>query len=414
MNRTLGQVIARLESVSSGAVILFMTLTPIIAISIWLSEAVMSPDGWAALRWGTDFVPMWLSSTLYSEGGAAMLFDSAAMAERQAAYTRVDGVLLWHYPPTYQLLVEPFGRLSFFGALMLFSTISLGIWTVTTRQFVPFKGLAGILFLIASPAITVCVLQGQNGLITASLLGLALILRERERLWLAAALIAVLLAKPHLGLAVPVALLAARDLKLFGMISVLGLGFIGITLVTYGHGVWFAFLGNTQTVSLALQSGDLWSQQPTIYAFMSLAGAGHDLSIIAQSIVSLAVAGWLWTVWRRDGPASLRIAALLTATLLLTPFCFRYDMGVSLLGLALLARHMATRGWKCGDRLLLAGLWVVPALMPGVADATHVQIGAIALFVQTLLIDRELRNASVPRGCEKGKGGASAPPSIII
>ncbi len=382
------RIIQRLEAFSPQAVVFFMAMFLSVSVAMLAAEAFIYPGGIANLRWGMDFVPMWLSGSLFHEGGALHLFDPAVMVQRQSLFTQVEGVLLWHYPPTYQLLVDPLHYLPFYAALTLWTLLGAGVWVATARVYAPVKGALGFLFVFGAPASAICLMQGQNGLLTAALLGVALIARERGNAWLAGLLIALLLSKPQLGLAIPIALLAVRDWRTIGATCLFGTAFLAVSLIIYGPETWLAFFENFKLVSLAMRSGDLWSQQPGPYALLSLLGSGHMIAMTGHLFIALGAATVLWSIWRRSVPGELRIAALMTATLLITPFSFRYDMTITLLGLAMLTRHLSERHWRLGEKSLIAILWMTPAVMPTVADISMVQIGTIALAVQLWMIWR--------------------------
>ena len=77
---------------------------------------------------------------------------------------------------------------------------------------------------------------------------------------------------------------------------------------------------------------------------------------------------------------------MLTGTLLITPFAFRYDMTFAVLGLAFLTRHLHAHGWQPGQKALVAILWLTPAAMPFLADATRIQFGTLVLWGQVIWI----------------------------
>ncbi len=73
--------------------------------------------------------------------------------------------------------------------------------------------------------------------------------------------------------------------------------------------------------------------------------------------------------------------------MLATPYVLDYDLVVLAVSIAFLARHGFARGFRDYEISLLAFAWIVPLLSRGVAGATGIPLGLIAmlaLYVFTL------------------------------
>ena len=78
-------------------------------------------------------------------------------------------------------------------------------------------------------------------------------------------------------------------------------------------------------------------------------------------VATLAVAAVVWTYWRRRDPV-LSVALFVTATFLVTPYAFNYDMVVFGWVIALLLQRTDNEPL---DHYLYFALWVLPVLVVG-------------------------------------------------
>jgi alpha-1,2-mannosyltransferase len=76
-------------------------------------------------------------------------------------------------------------------------------------------------------------------------------------------------------------------------------------------------------------------------------------------VAALALAGVVWTYWKRRDPA-LSLALLVTATFLFTPYILNYDMVVFGFVVALLRERADNTK---ADHCLLIAVWTLPVTM---------------------------------------------------
>ena len=132
-----------------------------------------------------------------------------------------------------------------------------------------------LLIAAAFPAVFVNIGHGQNGFLTAALLGGALHLLDR-RPWLAGVLIGLLAYKPQFGVLIPIALLAGGRWSTIGAAVATVAALLAFSFVTLGGGVWHAFADSmtfTQTVVLE-QGGTGWEKIQSVFSAVRMWGAG--------------------------------------------------------------------------------------------------------------------------------------------
>ena len=123
----------------------------------------------------TDFINVWSAGRLALEGHPAQAYDWDIQKQLQVAVLGQDypGNFAWHYPPPFLfvaalLALFPYG-ISYVG----WALVSLLPYLAIMRALVgrPFGWLLGAAF----PVVLTNILVGQNGFLTASLIGATLI-----------------------------------------------------------------------------------------------------------------------------------------------------------------------------------------------------------------------------------------------
>jgi hypothetical protein len=172
-----------------------------------------------------------------------------------------------------------------------------------------------------------------------------------------------------------------------------------------GGGVWHAFaesMNFTQAIVLE-QGGTGWEKIQSAFSAARNWGADVHTAYAIQIALGLALAATLAWLWHSDAAFELKASALATASLLATPYVLDYDLVVLAIAIAFLARHGLARGFRDYEISLLAAAWIVPLLSRGIAGATGIPLGLIAmlaLYAFTLhraAVDRESAAVRAPR-----------------
>lgn len=312
---------------------------------------------------GRDFVVVWTAAKLALSGHAERIYDLALFHAAQEQLIGELPLKPYLFPP-YALLYSLFvAWLPYLAAYVLWSLASFGLllWAVADRDQPKLVTAA----LVVAPATFVNFVMGQNGFLFAALLvgGLRLI---DERPSLAGVLLGLLAFKPHLGLLVPIALLAGGLWRPFTSAAATVLALMTLSLVMFGPGAWQAYfeLGIPHQLSVLNQS-EGWTFNIAVTPHMALLrlGAAPGVSYLVQALVSLGVAAGVFLVFRGDASRRAQSAVLLAGALLASPYALNYDM--TLVGVAALwgLQEAMTEGFAPGERMLLVAAWVLPILV---------------------------------------------------
>ncbi len=343
-----------------------------------------------ANRWrfplGHDYVAFWTAAQLYAEGGLPRLYDFQAFESLQNTLAVRPGLLLWLYPPVYLVLILPLAAVSFVAGYFLFTAVNLGAIAAVFHRIRPFPGRLGWAALFGSPIIVGAVIQGQNGAFFAACVVGGFAAREKGLHWLAAILFALTLAKPQYGPLLPIALVALGDWKGILRVAAFCIAFILLATAVTGVEAWPYFVENARALRVSLSDPELLAHMPTVWAALSVAGFDGRLALVVHALVALSAVVAVWWIWLQPTISNdVKLASLLFGTLLITPYAYRYDMVLTLSGTLLLMRYGAHLGYRAGEKLTLALLWVWPAFFAPLALVTWVQTGPLISIAGLML-----------------------------
>jgi alpha-1,2-mannosyltransferase len=381
---------------------------------------------------GTDFSSFYAAGTQVLEGHPDAPYDLARQyAREQAIFGAATPFYGWLYPPFFLLIAAALALLPYGAALATWQAVTLGIYLLSigailisssrgapsasrestapdTRAFTPetaFRAswlwIAGsrfaasgmtydwLLLTLAFPAVLVNLGHGQNGFLTAALLGGALAVLDR-RPAVAGVLFGLLAYKPQFGLMIPLALAASGRWRSFAAAAVMVALLVAATTVVFGADVWRAFFESTRfTRAVVLEQGDPgWHKMQSLFAWARMWGAPIALAYALQAALVAGLAATLIWLWRSAAPYPLKAAALCLATILATPFTFDYDMMVLAPVIAFFAVDGLARGFGPWEKTALAALWLMPLLARSVALITFVPIGVPAMLAVFILLLR--------------------------
>ena len=328
-----------------------------------------------------DFAAFWAAARLALEGTPVLAYDWQAHRATEVAGLGhdFDGWMPWHYPPPVLLAVTPLGTLPLFVAMALWVGGTLGLFLWTCWRILPHPNavLAG---LAAAPT-ALTLINGQIGFLMAALLGLALVDLDRKPLR-AGVLLGLLSFKPHLVVAVPVALIAGARCRaiLMGAATTVALGLLSWAVL--GADTWGAFIGSiTQTSGVFSGEQGRWLMYASPYGGLRLAGLGFHAAVVLHGGVALVVLAITVKAWRAPAVTpEIKAALICFAALIATPRVLNYDLHILVIGALFQARHALKHGFYPGEQLVLAGaalaafvsILAAPGLNPALAPVLFI------------------------------------------
>jgi arabinofuranan 3-O-arabinosyltransferase len=334
-----------------------------------------------------DFTRFWVAGWQALHGETASLHGQAAFEEVQdssAGFGRSPYSLL-SYPPTFTLVLVPLAMLPYFAAFLTWESVTLIGCVAVVYQIV--KRQPAISLMLASPFAAWNFLIGQNGFLTASLLGTSLLFLERRPM-LSGVFIGCLTYKPQFGILFPVALVAARQWGACFSAAVTAIFLGAASVAAFGIDGWAAFpraifAEGSETMFASTEWGFLLQ---TVYGLILVLHGGAALAWLAQGVATAGVGVIVWLVWRSPVRYALKAATLSTGALIATPYAFAYDLAAIAIPVAFLASDQIRGSLLKGEQTTMIGLFVASlAVIPTTGKAP---VGAVILFTLLWLILR--------------------------
>jgi Glycosyltransferase family 87 len=349
---------------------------------------------------GDDFVNYWSAPYLALHGRAIEVYDFVAFHafERSITGPNVD-FYHYSYPPVLLLLMLPLALVPYVPAL--------GVWLVATwygfYRALKLTGSDGVLLLsLAAPALFVNAVGGQNGALTAALLGGGLLLLDRRPI-VAGILFGLLVYKPQLGLMLPFALIAGRRWLTVGVTAATVILLVAASIVAFGAHRWLEYANNLSVLrTQILEDGTgVWHRMVSVFVFARQLGAGLGLAYALQAASALVAAFFVVRSWLRDDPAHIRNAMMIVGTCLATPYLQDYDLVMGVFVVVWLHREEARSQipvpWI---RAAMAMMLLLPAAASPLAKATGLAFGPlfiVPVFVLLIFLSNEHRRVGSGR-----------------
>jgi len=335
----------------------------------------------------SDFINYWSGALLADRGQAALAYDFHAYhAFQQTLVGAASDIKNYSYPPVAMLLCWPLAKLDFVPALIVWTVGGAALCALSLSRLIGWRMAA--LATVGAPAAFLNVLTGQNGYFTAVLLGTGLLVLER-RPTLAGILFGLMVYKPHLGLLLPVALIAGRQWRTIAAAAVTVAVVVGASMAVLGLAAWQGFIASTSLQRLILELGQAgWHRMPTVYVAMRTLGAGSLAAYAAQIVSAAAATALVAMVWRVRCAFGLKAATLLVAMFLATPYAQDYDMVVLIFAAGWLLNEALAEGFWPWERIALAGLLVLPLVTMSLTKLIGVQLAPVVLWLMLGLLVR--------------------------
>lgn len=346
---------------------------------VGLTDGIRSP-------FGDDFINYWSGAYLALHGRAAEVYDFVAFHDFE---TSVVGphIDLYHYsyPPVLLLLTAPLALVPYVPALFVWLAST---WYGFYRALKLAAGDNALLLSLAAPAMFINAIGGQNGALTAGVLGGGLLLVDR-RPTIAGVLFGLLVYKPHLALMLPVAMIAGRRWRVVMAAAVTAVLLICASTIVFGPAVWAEYQHHVSVLrTVILEDGSgVWHRMVSVFVSVRRLGGGVELSYAVQGLFALAAAlvvGWSWL---RDDPAPIRNALVVIGTCLATPYLQDYDLVIGAFAVVWLKNaqqhsQISARWFNAGAAMVL----LLPLMAASLAKVSGLAFGPLFFIPPFILL----------------------------
>jgi hypothetical protein len=278
--------------------------------------------------YGRDFTNLWVAGKLALDGQIGAIFDPEQFRIHFEHWIGVKTFQNYSYPPTALFIAVPFALLPFWPALALWTFGGMAFIVWASRHHVPFSP-----WLVAlSPAALINIWAGHYGFLIGGLWFLFFGCLGTARAGLIAA---ALTFKPHMGLMIALAALRSRKTLVWAIAGTIALA--AASALVFGTEAWSAFFSRTTTEQLKILSRMAHEGYFRMMPSAFVAYGRTPAAAIVQMLFCIAAVLLLIRVKQPD------IWIYATATFIVLPYVFNYDMTVVCIGFAVLIYNDGAR-----------------------------------------------------------------------
>lgn len=250
----------------------------------------------------------------------------------------------WQYPPLFFFVAVPLASLPFAVAFVAWVGTMLTVYgaivAVIARRYTAF------LLSWAAPWAILATMNGQNGFLTAAIVGIVLLNLERRPV-LSGIVLGLLSYKPQYGFLFPFALAFGGYWRAFGWACIGTLFWTALSCAVFGVDTLTAFVhGLSHATSDVLAAAEIgWDKIQSMYGLARWAGLPASAAWAVQFSAAAGSIAAVSILWRSRQPFSLKAAGLVSLLPLVTPYAFMYDFPFLSIAIAYLFRERPfTRG----------------------------------------------------------------------
>ena len=388
--------------VAYSGVLFVLELLILVFLALWqhgvFTVGVHSP--------ASDFASFYAAGKLALAGTPQLAYDQTAhyLAQRQATGTDAPHQFFF-YPPVYLLLCAPLATLPYLVGFAIFQAVTLVAFVGMMRSLLRLRGAAWLLPVLAFPPVFWTIGLGQNAFLNAALFGGFTLLLPRRPLT-AGMLLGCLCYKPHLALLTPVALLAGRQWRTMAGAAGAVIALVGASVALFGWGSWTAYLAALSHSDQVYTTGRIdFAGIVTPFGTARLMGVPPNAAYAVQAVVFVGMVALISAVWLRGTRQNLRVATLVSATMLAVPLVLLYDQLLLLIAIGWLLREARQTGLLTWERIILLAIYPFALVSLPLGQSTHVPLGlAVSLAVLGLCLRRAWRSPPPERAYDAPLG----------
>jgi arabinofuranan 3-O-arabinosyltransferase len=355
-----------------------------LVIALLHGTLLLGADG---LPIATDFVNVWAGGRHVWDGNPAAAYDPALHKAAEVAALGHDfaGEYPWVYPPTFFFAAALAATLPLTAAHVVWVAVTFAAYAAAMAAIM--RDRIGLVMAFAFPAIVANATVGQNGFLTAALIGFMLVFLN-SRPVLAGILLGLLSFKPHFGVLIPLVLIAGSYWRVLFAAAATTLLLALAAWLAFGTGAWEGFFHALRAASQAALSQGLadFAKLQSLFGLVRTLGGGETLAFALQWTLAAVTALLLCVLWRSRAPFNLKAAGLATGILIVPPYLFMYDCVTLAVAMAFLFREMRTSGARSGETLGLGAALMLVLIFPLV----KLPVGFVAAAIVAVLIVRRV------------------------
>ncbi|MGR3322826.1 MAG: glycosyltransferase family 87 protein [Pseudooceanicola sp.] len=333
----------------------YRVIVAMVAALILLTAAqIAMPDRLGQPAAFVDFHVFHLAGELALSGDLATAYHAAEFRPVQAAEPGFRSFMPYTYPPPFNLLAALLGALPQGLAYLVFAGGTFAAWLWVLRRLAGAE--FGTALMMVLPAAVVSARYGQNGFLSAALVGGFCLLALRGRTG-AGVPLGLMSYKPHLGIGIAVAALLRLRFRVLLVAAAVTGALCGLATLAFGAAIWADFLHAAGESAGFLEAGAYpLFRMTSVYAALRSLGADAGAAMALHGVLTLGALGLVGMACLRGWQTRRVLALSVVSCLIVSPYNYDYDMLIASVAIALAAPDLVRAGaaLRIG---LLAAMW---------------------------------------------------------
>jgi arabinofuranan 3-O-arabinosyltransferase len=341
----------------------------------------------------SDFVNVWAAGQLTLQGQPAAAYDWAIHREVEVAALghNFDGYYGWHYPPTFLFVAAALAGFPYLFSALLWIVVTLPAYLAAVRVIIGER--LGFLLGCAFPGVMWNISVGQNGFLTAALIGFMLVNITRRPI-ASGVLLGLLTYKPQFGILFPLVLALDGQWLVIAAAAATAAIMAAASLAAFGLASWQAFFEWLPITNATVFGDGLagLNKLQSLFGMVRWLGGSMTVAWIAQGLlIACAIAVLVMLLRHRSIQQEIKSAALALGALLATPYLYIYDFPVLMIPLAFLLRLGLREGFLPYELSAMAAACLFVLVFPVLPIPT----GFVAsIIVAAVILRRVMSNRS--------------------
>ena len=225
----------------------------------------------------TDFVNVWTAGRHVLDGNPAAAYDVAIHKDAEVAALGhpFEGEYPWIYPPIFLFPATALALVPYLAAYAIWVVLTFAAYVAVVRGII--GSHVGIFLACAYPGILSNLVVGQNGFLTAALIGGALLVMPQRPL-VSGCLLGLLSFKPHLGILVPIVLIASGRWTVIGAATAVTAALAAASWLAFGTAPWEAFFHALSPIAGAADGRADWAKLQSVFGAVRMLGGSEALA----------------------------------------------------------------------------------------------------------------------------------------
>jgi hypothetical protein len=307
----------------------------------------------------------------------AYQFAKLVIMQREASGGH-DSFMPWTYPPQFSLLVAPLAFIPVGVAYLLFTSATLAFFLIVLRSIAASYFVPVLITLF--PAMMITLACGQNGFLTAGLIGLVCLLIEKRPIPAGLAL-GLMIIKPHLAVAFAAYSILTRRWTVVMTAGAVVLVSSLVCTAVFGLQIWTGLLQSVRDSAVFLERAYYpLFRMISFYAALRTAGLSAGGAFIGQAIVAALALGIIVIALYRKFPVRWSLGLTAMVSISISPYTYDYDFLIFGIGLALLLPELQKFARE-GER---AVVYIAPMIIGAYGNLQSFRVGTTLTDVEQL------------------------------